>query len=1047
MMKKMTGFLGVALVLVLAVAVNAQPLATGYKYQEKKDARSSLLGVAPVKKEKDSMIQKEIKEARAEARNAKIDYKGKAQGYLGEGMQSGLCTDDLYMFGCESIDGLSYWDLANIQDVEILCEGTPAWYHDYTDMVHFVPQLYENTLTVKAGFWMTYFDVWIDYNDDLLLTGDEHIINDGYLYEPGLPYTFDFTVPESVAAGQHVMRVRTNFNEPVTSPCSTFYYGNCVDFIIDIVDPVSKDAGVVSIDIPGVSEPGQVNPVATVKNFGTESQSFNVTVACDDGYSASSYVNDLEPGETMQVFFDVWDAGYGTWEVEVCTDLSGDEIPGNDCLVKSIMVADAKPAYGYMAVDITGTSGIPVGPLMFDLNEPEVFYSLLSNPIPDFLSSACWIPGGLVYGTKYGGGLYEMNPESGELTYLMATPSMTGITYDGTTLYGLAADGISNALYEIDVAAGQLTLIAYITSTGGLIISIDCNAEGDMFGYDIVDDIFYSIDKTNGNTTPIGPMGYDFAYAQDMSFDRDEDVCYLAGYTGSTGGGLFSVDVNTGQATLIALFPGQAEVTALAIPYESSLPENDLSVNIITEPVSGPDLTAEEEITIKILNGSQNPQSNFEVSYSINGGTAVTETFNGTIAPNGNDYHTFATLADLSGPGTLYTLTACTELPGDENPANDCAETEVFHSLSLLPPPQNIAGEQIGTDVHLSWNSPMTSGTMFFDDFEDYANGDHVALNNPAWTTWTNNPGSAEDAVVSQENSFSPSQSMKMQVSNDMVYPTGNITIGKHDISSRVWFPENNSGWFIMLQSFDVGNYIWGSQVYFASDGTGYIDGGGAAAASFTFDYETWIEVRNYIDLEDDVAEFWIEDELIHSWQWSSGAFGTGDLKQLGAADFFQPADEKFYIDDFKHDQEFSITLSGYSVFRDGEFIGTTTDTEFIDATPPPGTYEYCVYAVYDLGDSEPACTTVDVITGIGESASAGLTLYPVPARDYVIASHPEGITSYAVYNMDGQVVMESDSKGTQNVRLDMSPLKKGVFILKVQTRAGTFFNEKIIKR
>ncbi len=1046
-LKKVTTIAAVALITAWAAVLHAQPMATGYEYQEKQDERTRQLGKAPMKKGIDIQARKEIKRAKARARNFSGQDGGMKSAAMEEGMQSGLCTDNLYMFGCESIDGLSYWDLANINDVSILCEGDPAWYHDFTDMVHFVPQLYENTLTVKAGFWMTYIDVWIDYNDDLLLTGDEHIINDGYLYEPGLPYTFDFTVPESVAAGQHVMRVRTNFNEPVTSPCSTFYYGNCADFMIDIVDPIVKDVGVVSIDIPGVVEPGQVTPYANIKNFGIESQSFDVTITCDDGYSATSSVSDLEPGEMTQVFFDTWDAEYGTWQLEVCTDLSGDEISGNDCLVKSILVADAKPAYGYMAVDITGTSGIPVGPLMFDLNDPEVFYSLLFNPIPDFLSSACWIPGGLVYGTKYGGGLYEMNPETGELTYLMATPSMTGITYDGSKLYGLAADGLTNALYEIDVAAGQLTLVSFITSTGGLIISIDCNAAGDMFGYDIVDDIFYSIDKTNGNTTPIGPMGFDFAYAQDMSFDRDEDICYLAGYTGSTGGGLFSVDVSTGQATLIAGFPGQAEVTALAIPYESSLPENDMSVNLITEPVSGPNLTAEEEITIKILNGSQNPQSNFDISYSINGGTAVTETFNGTIDPNGNAYYTFATLADLSEPGTLFTITACTELPGDENPANDCAETDIFHSLSLLPPPLNISGEQIDTDVHLSWNSPMTSGTMFFDDFEDYANGDPVALNNPAWTTWTNNPGSNEDAIVSQEYSYSPSQSMKMQVSNDMVYPTGNIAIGKHDISHRVYFPANNSGWFIMLQSFDVGNYVWGSQAYFASDGTGYIDGGGAAAASFTFDYETWLNVRNYIDLEDDIAEFWIDDELVHSWQWSTGAFGTGDLKQLGGADFFQPADEKFYIDDFKHDQEFTITFSGFEIYRNGEYIGTTTDTSFIDVTPVPGVYEYCVYAAYDLGDSEPACVTVDVQTGIDATIAGRLELYPVPAKDFLIVNAPAEIRSYAVYDVNGQVMMESQGSAASSIRLNTGTLMPGVYMLRVKTVNDRNFIEKIIKR
>ena len=44
----------------------------------------------------------------------------------------------------------------------------------------------------------------------------------------------------------------------------------------------------------------------------------------------------------------------------------------------------------------------------------------------------------------------------------------------------------------------------------------------------------------------------------------------------------------------------------------------------------------------------------------------------------------------------------------------------------------------------------------------------------------------------------------------------------------------------------------WGFQVMFEDDGLQYIDGAGAAAVLWTFDYDTWINCVMVVDLDND---------------------------------------------------------------------------------------------------------------------------------------------------------------------------------------------------
>jgi len=81
----------------------------------------------------------------------------------------------------------------------------------------------------------------------------------------------------------------------------------------------------------------------------------------------------------------------------------------------------------------------------------------------------------------------------------------------------------------------------------------------------------------------------------------------------------------------------------------------------------------------------------------------------------------------------------------------------------------------------------------FFDDFEGYLVGDYLAVSNPNWSTWTSNPGSAEDVQITDEDAYSGAQSIKFVSSSpnggpaDVILPFGGTyDSGKFDFSMKM---------------------------------------------------------------------------------------------------------------------------------------------------------------------------------------------------------------------------------------------------------------------
>ncbi|KPJ71441.1 hypothetical protein AMJ52_08540, partial [candidate division TA06 bacterium DG_78] len=112
---------------------------------------------------------------------------------------------------------------------------------------------------------------------------------------------------------------------------------------------LDNDAEAVSIDIPSILPPDTTfNPMATVKNVGLDTNTFDVTCDIDPGvYTSTTTVTDLAPDESIQVAFpDEFTFSVGDYTVTVYTELAGDGNPANDTITKEVEVywTDAFPA-------------------------------------------------------------------------------------------------------------------------------------------------------------------------------------------------------------------------------------------------------------------------------------------------------------------------------------------------------------------------------------------------------------------------------------------------------------------------------------------------------------------------------------------------------------------------------------------------------------------------------------------------------------------------------------------------------------------------------
>ncbi|MFP4469963.1 MAG: carboxypeptidase regulatory-like domain-containing protein [Bacteroidales bacterium] len=165
------------------------------------------------------------------------------------------------------------------------------------------------------------------------------------------------------------------------------------------------------------------------------------------------------------------------------------------------------------------------------------------------------------------GDFYLADTESGMMTLIGPSITATDLAYDKLNgiMYAVDYESPHSKLYTIDTQSGATTLIG--NCGPGLIISLACDGNGNLWGFNITDDSFYFINKFTGQKTLMGPVGFDGNFAQSMAWDPKTDKVYMAAFNNTElRGELRLVDRQTGSSMLLGVFPEGAEIAGFGFP-------------------------------------------------------------------------------------------------------------------------------------------------------------------------------------------------------------------------------------------------------------------------------------------------------------------------------------------------------------------------------------------------------------------------------------------------------------------------------------------------
>jgi hypothetical protein len=149
-----------------------------------------------------------------------------------------LCVPQ-YSSGCAAGDGFTSFALEQIQNYNSGCANLNGT--GWSQYLSLGPALLipGNTYQVimQTGYNNQYTTIWIDFNDDLLLTEDEKILSNYIMQQSGQQYSVPVTIPVDAAPGQHIMRARTRWASACNDPCASYQYGEAEDYYVIIGIP------------------------------------------------------------------------------------------------------------------------------------------------------------------------------------------------------------------------------------------------------------------------------------------------------------------------------------------------------------------------------------------------------------------------------------------------------------------------------------------------------------------------------------------------------------------------------------------------------------------------------------------------------------------------------------------------------------------------------------------------------------------------------------------------------------------------------------------
>ncbi|HOE04117.1 MAG TPA: T9SS type A sorting domain-containing protein [Bacteroidales bacterium] len=506
------------------------------------------------------------------------------------------------------------------------------------------------------------------------------------------------------------------------------------------------------------------------------------------------------------------------------------------------------------------------------------------------------------------------------------------------------------------------------------------------------------------------------------------------GWTGSSAGWItksYYVTEFSGQTSCKVRIKYNGQLLpseGIAIDYVKIEPvfAKDLGVSAYIGPANGCSMGNNEQFVVEVSNYGSNPQSSFQVQYSLNGGANWTsQAFSGILGAQQVSTVTFTQGANLSAIDE-YDVIFRTLITGDENPDNDALQVTVIHSGSISEFPYAETFETgdggwftYGTNSSFELGTP--AGTII----------NTAGEGNYSWVTNLDGNHNNSELSYLQGPCFDFSSMVNPMIKARINYETSMFMAGFY-----VEYSINSGASWDTVSSGGATGLWYGSSLLpgFGSTWSGSSSG--------------WINVAT------NMPELAGQSNVYLRFTFNSGSFsfmpteGVGidniniyDCTELPQASFEYTADGL----DVQFTSEIADADSISWNFGDNEFLPTTST----EANPAftylaEGTY-LVTLSVFNSCGSTTVQQYIDVFTGISHNPTRTLRMYPNPAESVLFIETGSSTGRLNICSLQGQVLLSYDLQG-ETTQISLEGMSAGMYLVSIETNAEKVVKPLIIK-
>lgn len=222
----------------------------------------------------------------------------------------------------------------------------------------------------------------------------------------------------------------------------------------------------------------------------------------------------------------------------------------------------------------------------------------------------------------------------------------------------------------------------------------------------------------------------------------------------------------------------------------------------------------------------------------------------------------------------------------------------------------------------------------FTDNFDTYTAGQKLAQQSSgAWTTWSDAPGGAEDAMVSNAMAKSLPNSVYFESTAqsggpvDLVRNFGVLNTGQFSMEMNFYVVSGKSAYFNLQRNAAIGD-VWALDVNFADNGTLTLDDNTKTILTTTYPQGSWFNFRIDINFNLNVWEVYIDDFIVGSFANKENQIASIDIFPMDAT---SPYTSEFYMDDFQYTvTPYTLpTTNGaltYITYQGGSLVGSQVE-------------------------------------------------------------------------------------------------------------------------